>query len=499
MKKVLLLFVILSNCFSTIFAQKQFGAANKPKLVVGIVVDQMRWDYLERYYDRFTVGGFKRILKGGFSCNNVFINYTPTVTACGHSCIYSGSVPAITGIAGNNFYIGNKKVYCTEDNSVSTVGSNTKVGKMSPRNMQVTTMCDALRLATDFRSRVIGVSLKDRGAILPAGHTANAAYWYDVKSGVFVTSTYYMEQLPNWLKTFNKENKQTHDIRYSSEGNTIVAKMAEAALKGEKLGNGDATDFLAVSFSSTDYIGHKYGTRAVQTDSAYLELDKDIADLLSSLDKEVGENNYLLFLSADHGASHNNLFLKEHNVPSGTIDEGKLLEDMNGFLREKYSCQHPLVKNFIENRVYLDKDAIGKSNLNYSDVKSKLVDFLENKEEIAYAVDYKTLKQTNLPAPISDRILMGYNAKRSGDIQIIPATGYYDVSGGSFAHGTTHGVWNPYDTHIPLIFYGWNVKQGQTSKEYTISDIAATICSMLNIQQPNGCIGKVVDRNAAEE
>src|ERR1017187_10147627 len=181
-------------------------AIPRPKLVIGIVVDQMRWDYLYRYYDRYQEsGGFKQLLNQGFSCENTFIPYTPTITACGHTCIYTGSVPAIDGITGNDWwdYTLSQLVYCTGDTTTKTIGSTTDAGQMSPHNLLVTTIGDELRLATNFRSKVIGIALKDRAAILPAGHSANGAYWYDDKTGDWITSSYYMRELPKWLKDLN--------------------------------------------------------------------------------------------------------------------------------------------------------------------------------------------------------------------------------------------------------------------------------------------------------
>src|SRR5215217_8333360 len=288
----------------------------RPKLVVGIVVDQMRWDYLYRFYDRYTAGGFKRMLNEGFTCENTNIDYIPTVTAIGHSSIYTGSVPALHGIGGNDFIIQatGKSMYCTEDTSVSTVGSTSDAGKMSPRNLLVTTVTDELKLATNFRSKVIGIALKDRGGILPAGHTANAAYWFDDKNGSWISSTYYMKDLPQWVKDFNakklpeaylkKEWEGVYPlntylqtlpvesryegklggatitgfpiktselykgnmglIRTTPYGNTFTLDLAKAAIANEQMGKGVVTDFLAVSLSSTDYVGHLFGVNSVE-------------------------------------------------------------------------------------------------------------------------------------------------------------------------------------------------------------------------------------------
>ena len=222
----------------------QAQSIERPKLVVGIVVDQMRWDYLYRYYDRYSAGGFKRLLNEGFSCENTFINYTPTVTACGHSTIFTGAPPAISGISGNAWWDREqmRTVYCTEDTSVNTVGSPSALGKMSPKNMLVTSVCDELRLATHFRSKVIGIAIKDRGGILPAGHSANAAYWYDNTNGDWISSTYYLKDLPGWVKDFNKQKivdkyyQQGWNLLYAP--NTYVQSTAdEKPYEGKPLGN----------------------------------------------------------------------------------------------------------------------------------------------------------------------------------------------------------------------------------------------------------------------
>jgi len=220
MRKIYLILTALILLSPTVHAQrnnsnaaskKQAGTTlERPKLVVGLVVDQMRWDYLYRYYDRYTKGGFKRLINEGFSAENTMISYLPSYTACGHASVYTGSVPAINGIIGNNWYDPElqRDVYCTEDRSVKSVGTTTDAGEMSPRNMLTTTITDELRLATNFKSKVIGISMKDRGSILPAGHSANAAYWYDGANGNWITSTYYMQQLPSWVETYNNAKHQ---------------------------------------------------------------------------------------------------------------------------------------------------------------------------------------------------------------------------------------------------------------------------------------------------
>ena len=515
----------------------------RPKLVVGIVVDQMRWDYLYRFYERYQSNGFKRLLNEGFSCENTQVNYIPTFTGPGHTCIYTGSVPSIHGIAGNDYIVQatGKSMYCTEDNSVQTVGSDSKAGQMSPRNLLVTTVTDELRLATNFRSKVIGIALKDRGGILPAGHTANAAYWFDDKTGNWITSTYYMKDLPQWAKDFNDQKlpetylkldwtslypvetylQSTPDdskyegkfkgtdaptlpvktsaiykklglglIRSTPYGNTLTIDMAVAAINGEQLGQGGQTDFLAMSLSSPDYIGHQFGINAVEIEDTYLRLDRDIANFLTFLDAKVGKGNYTVFLTADHGAAHNTAFLNDHDIPAGVWDEAAVLKDMNKTLMDKYKTDS-LVLSLTNYQVNFNYRIVNYLHIDQDELKKECIKYLQKQPEVQYAVDMTKIASSSIPEPLRERIINGYNAKNSGAIQIIldPAwfTGHGSGDGGPT--GTTHGTWNPYDNHIPLVFMGWGIQHGSAVREVHMTDIAPTIAALLHIQAPNGCIG----------
>jgi predicted AlkP superfamily pyrophosphatase or phosphodiesterase len=518
----------------------------RPKLVVGIVVDQMRWDYLYRFYDRYQDNGFKRLLNEGFSCDNTQVDYIPTFTAPGHTCIYTGSVPAIHGIAGNDFIIQatGKSMYCTEDTTVKTLGSNSTAGQMSPRNLLTTTVTDELRLATNFRSKVIGIALKDRGGILPAGHTANAAYWFDDKSANWISSTYYMKDLPQWVKTFNSqgmvENYLKQDwntlypidtyvqtlpdankyegkfkgmdsptfpiktsalyksygpalIRATPYGNTLTLDMAVAAINGEQLGQHDVTDFLAVSFSSTDYIGHQFGINAVEIEDTYLRLDRDMATFFTFLDAKLGKGNYTVFLTADHGAAHNTAFLNDHGIPANVWDDGKITDSLNGYLKQKYSAEK-LVINLENYQVNLNYKNIKGAQLDVDAVKKDCIDFMQKQPGVAYAVDMQKAETAAVPQELRMRIVNGYNPQHSGAIQIILQPGWFTGhgSGDNGPTGTTHGTWNPYDTHIPLVFMGWGIQHGHLNRETHMTDIAATVAALLHIQAPNGCIGKPI-------
>lgn len=465
----------------------------RPKLVVGLVVDQMRWDYLYYYYDKFGEGGLRRLVDEGFSCENCFINYLPTYTAVGHSSIYTGSVPALTGIAGNDFYENGHFVYCCQDDSVQSVGSKSDAGKRSPRNMLATTMGDMLRVATDFRSKVIGVALKDRASILPAGHSANAAYWWDQSVGHFITSTFYMDKLPKWVEKFNKENsyEKGGKIMIDPDGVTMTFKMAKAALENEQLGQRGETDMLCVSVSPTDYVGHSFGTRGTENEAIYMRLDRDVADFLATLDREVGRGNYLLFLSADHGGAHNSNFLKRHHIAAGGWDRGAACKRLNAHLQEKYGLANVAQSSAF--KMFLDRPAIAKAGLKLSDVKAECCDFLlRDNPELLYAIDIERAAESPLPDFIKEQVINGWHSRRSGDIQCIMRAGWYDFAVNDDYRGTNHGEWNPYDSHIPCVFFGWNVRHGSTARNTKIVDIASTVCAMLHIQRPNSNIGNPI-------
>ena len=496
MKRILYVISLLGFAL-TLQAQTKFG--ERPRLVVGIVVDQMRWDYLSRYYGQFTDGGFRRLIDRGYSCNNCLINYVPTVTAIGHTSAYTGTTPAFHGICGNNFCIDGHKVYCTADSTVQTVGAQGTRGQHSPHNLLSTTIGDQLRLHTDFRSKVIGVSYKDRASILPAGHSANAAYWLDTKSLCFVTSTYYMNELPEYARQINAaiaKNKEVQKagsrIGYTPLCGTLTTDMAIAALRGEQLGKGEATDMLCVSYSQTDVIGHEWGTRGEHADEVYLQLDRDLGRLLKTLDEEVGDGNYLLFLTADHGAAHNWRFMRDNDMPAGPIYIDSLDIQLENQVKEKLRATKPVILTIADYRVFIDHKSVSEQGLDLQEVKNVMVDYLREADGIVTAVDFERVRTSALPQLLVDRILMGYHPRRSGDIIFIPEPQYFSWWENLVPTHTTHGEWNPYDAHIPLLFYGWQIEHGATSREVHINDIAPTICQLLHIQQPNACSGNAI-------
>ena len=541
-KVISFLSMALLGCGTASAQQSNAAAIERPKLVVGIVVDQMRWDYLYRYQKRYTDGGFKRLLGEGFSCENTMIPYVPSVTAIGHTCIYTGSVPSIHGIAGNNFVKDGKKVYCTDDDSVKPVGTTSVAALMSPRNLWVSTIGDEMKIASNGRAKVVGVALKDRASILPAGHNPNGAFWFDDQTGCFITSSYYMDHLPKWVEAFNDkrlpeqylsqkwntlypkntytesttdENEYENGIREGVKatlplnlpelykkygygiirntpfGNSLTLDMAKAAIDGEQLGADDETDLLTVSCSSTDYIGHQVGTHAIETEDTYLRLDKAIADFLTYLDSKVGKGNYLVFLSADHGAMNNAAFLQDRRIPAGSWDASATAKKLNHVLAKEYPEAGDIVKTVMNYQVFFNRDVIKSKQLDFDNIKQTVVNVLKEDPSVLYACDMAKASTESIPEEVKSRIINGYNRERSGDVVIILKPNFY-------AHGmkgTDHGAWNSYDTHIPLVFMGWGIKHGATTKQTFMTDIAPTIAAMLHVQAPNGCVGKAIFGN----
>ena len=513
---------------------------DRPKLVVGLVVDQMRWDYLYRYFNRYGNGGFKRLLREGFSFENTFVPYASAVTAAGHTCLYTGSIPSIHGIVGNDWIErdSGKAMYCAQDRSVNTVGSFSNQGQMSPKNMLVTSVGDELRLATNFKSRVLGIALKDRGGIFPAGHSANAAYWFDDSTGNWISSTYYMNKLPVWVSRYNDNRKvdslmskdwnllydksfyeqSTEDdkkyerplyhettttfphayrsligknyypFRQSPYGNTLTIDFAENTISNEKLGMSGQTDMLCVSLSSTDYIGHRFGPNSLETEDTYLRLDKDIEGFLNYLDTNIGAGNYLLFLSADHGAPQVPDFMKENKLPGGNLNASTLKKELNELCAGKFGV-NKLVKAIYEYQVYLDNDKIDSARLNINIIKDVIVRYLKTKREVVNAFDYAEFDKVVMPGQKKEMFARGYFYKRSGDIQFILKPQYTD----ELSIGTEHGTMYAYDSHIPLLWYGWRINPGKTNREVYMTDVAPTISAMLKIQMPGGSVGHVLE------
>lgn len=537
MKNIIYPFIVLLFSITSV---AQPVTPIRPKLVVGIVIDQMRYDYIYRYWNKYGNNGFRKLVNDGFFCKNTNYNYVPTYTAPGHTAIYTGSTPSVNGIIANSWFDKNTglSMYCAEDSSVVGVGTFDPEGKRSPKNMLVTTITDELRIASNMKSKVFGIALKDRGAILPAGHTANAAYWYDRSSGSFISSTYYMKELPKWVKEFNqqqlpkkylsqewntllpieqyteslpddnkyetllKEEKKPvfpHNLpalmktngglgllSLTPFGNSFTKDFAIQIIKSEAMGKSEATDFLTISFSSPDYIGHAYGPNSIEQEDNFIRLDKDIAELLIFIEQQVGKNNALIFLTADHAAPEVPAYLQDLKIPAGYINTTKILDSLKQHLLKVYGDN--LVLSFSNQQIFLDHKIIANKKLVVQQVQEEVILFLQNIPEVSEAITATTMNNYEFTEGVKSLMQRGFNAKRSGDVLINYLPGYLEHE----PVGTTHGSPYSYDTHVPLIFYGWNIKAGSTAEVVSITDIAPTLSILLNLPFPNGCFGKPI-------
>lgn len=478
------------------------------------------------------------MMNEGFEAKNNHYNYIPTYTAPGHASIYTGTTPRYHGIIGNDWYsrILDRSVYCVGDTLSRHVGGSENSGFISPRNLQVNTITDELKLATNFRSKVVGVSIKDRGAVLPAGHTPDGAYWYDSRTGEFMTSDFYMDELPKWIKDFNDQKlvdkysnqewttslplkeytqstpddtpyergfsgKDTPTFPYNLEtlrlkngpyglirstpfGNSLVLDLAKAAIKGEAMGEDDIMDFLAVSLSSTDYIGHNFGPNSVEIQDTYIKLDRDLAAFFKHLDEQIGKGNYTVFLTADHGVVANPQFLLDNNLPGGYSDKNESKTLFADLLKEKFDNQDYIL-NISNDQIFLDRALIWANGDDLEEVQRTFGQAAMQVDEVTEVFTASDLSRFDYSDPMRWALQNGYNRQLSGDVLIMKKAAY--LSDGD-RKGTTHGSGYTYDTHVPLLLYGAGVKKGSTTNKTYITDIAPTLAMLLNISLPNGAI-----------
>ena len=555
------------------------GALARPKLVVGIVVDQMRYDYIYRYWSKFGSGGFRRLLGEGFSFESCNYNYVPTYTGPGHASIYTGATPSVNGIVGNNWFEREtgRNTYVTEDKTVQGVGSSGAAGQQSPRHLLTTTITDELRLATNFQSKVIGVCIKDRGSILPAGHAATAAYWYDGGNGSFISSTFYQKTLPDWVVKFNQRGLATQylsrpwntlrpiaeytestpdnvgwEAAFKGEaapvfphnlpaisgvpaavagkdnlpgparqtaadgktgsatpqagatpanaatpnlgllpstpfGNNITTDLALEAIRAEQLGQRGITDFLALSYSSTDYVGHQFGPNSIEVEDTYLRLDQDLTRLFQYLDQTVGKGQSLVFLTADHGAAHSPEFLRAHRLPAGAVGASIMRDTLQNRLVRRHGAGN-WVLSYENQQVYLNRTLASEKKIKLHDLAEEVVQVMVQLPGVSRALTAEDIQKSHWESGTLMFLENGYYPKRCGDVLVVLEPGWYEAY--SFpAKGTTHGESWAYDTHVPLLFWGWHVKHGESAAPVQVVDIAATLARFLHLQEPSGCTG----------
>ncbi len=495
----------------------------------------MRYDFLLKYYDKFGKGGFRRMLDEGFNCEDTEYNYFPTYTGPGHASIYAGAAPAVHGIIGNDWFSRSegRPVYCVSDLLAGNLGGTATAGAMSPRRLRTANVADELRLFSNKKSKVVGIALKDRGAILPAGHMPNAAFWFDQKTAGWMSCDWYMDSLPGWVTVFNKKERpaaliasgwsplpQTllpgrsiaddnryedpykgekspvfpHDLPKIAEkeglgialaaspfGNELTAEFAKEAILNEKLGADDWADLLAVSFSSPDLVGHSFGPTSLEVEDTYLRLDRTLADFFSFLDKKVGKGKWVAFLTADHGAAYNSNLLRDDSLTTaGFWGRARLADTLGKALEPAFGKK--LVLNAFNGNIFFDRDTIAARRLDFEKVEAAAVSFLQKMEGVHTVMTARQLTENEYTLPPRSLVQRGWRPGESGDLVVVFAPGMLEWS----QRGTSHGSpWN-YDTRVPCLWYGWKIPKGTYSGRVGITQIAPTLSVILNIPFPAG-------------
>lgn len=543
--RLLLSFILFLSIAS--HTKAQTANAARPKIVVGIVVDQMRYDFLYRYQSHYGASGFNRLLNGGFSCENTHFNYVPTYTGPGHAAIYSGATPSLNGIIGNDWWDPEwrSKRYCTTDKRFKLVGgtakSNPETGQHSPQALLSSTITDELRLSNNFRSKVAAVCLKDRGGILPAGHIPNACYWFDDASGNWITSTYYPDSLglPAWVNEYNARrwpdtflNKTwemghaptqsfadwkyagvygslpigfPHDfaaakakggygvLRFTPYGNTMVTNFAMKTIENMDMGADEWPDFLCVSYSATDYCAHQFGIHAEETEDMYVRMDRELSRFFDFLDRKFGKNNVLVFLTADHGGAETPVHLNKLRIPAGVFPESPLKEVLEKTLATELGTPGNYIHAVENQQIWLNWQALIDLNVKPEAVTRVIGDYLRSQPGIYDVVTRQEMELLPPEYPFISDLRRGIHPRRSGDIIYLLDPAWHADDRLFGKGGTTHGSPYPYDTHVPLLWYGWQVPTGKTYKPVSITDIAPTLAAMLRIMEPNGSTGKVIE------
>jgi len=513
------LFLALCFCGLCFHAQGQTSPAPKgkptappqPKLVLAIVVDQFRYDYLTRFRADLS-GGLKRLLDQGAVFTNAHYDASPTVTAVGHSTFLSGATPALSGIVSNLWWdrTEGKQVTSVSDDKTKLLGANRNAAGSSPGRLLVSTIGDELKLAGKG-GKIIGISLKDRSAILPAGHMADGAYWFDGQSGNFISSTYYFSELPGWVRDFNASHpadkyasqdwlghkmpaaagSQLYDaIDTSPFGDEVLQSLALRTLAAENLGGGPKTDLLAVSYSSVDYVGHRHGPDSPEIHDMVKRLDKLIGALIDAAEARAGRGSVLVAFTADHGATPVPEVNQKRKMPGGRIVWNTYRAAAEKALNDKFGAGQ-WISFSSDGVIYLRPDPIPGKKLDMADVQRVAADAIRAQPHIARVYTRTQLAEGALGQkdPVDTRVRNGFNPARSPDIFTV--TEPYYLFG---ATGTGHGSPYEYDTHVPVIFLGpaIRIRPGSYPGAIGVEDIAPTLAALLAIEPPSGNMGRVL-------
>jgi predicted AlkP superfamily pyrophosphatase or phosphodiesterase len=535
--------LLAAGTFCRVMGQGAYIPPEKPKLVVGIIVEQLRYDQLEKFRSRFSENGIRKLLNEGTYFQNASFQFILTQSAPGHATISSGAEPSYHGITSDEWYLPlkNELIYCTRDLAVNPVGGSFESGLNSPVNLQVSTFSDELKMSSNKQSKVFAVGLKENPVIFSAGHSADAAYWYDNTTGTWMSSTYYIDSLPGWVADFNalkypekylngtwdllrsardysdclsdsniyeagfsglhsfpydlkklSSKSKTNSgrdfsfIRETPFGNTLTTDFAIRLIEKESLGKDDLTDYLSVCYSSTDYIGHRFGPSSFESADALLRLDMDIQNLLKYLTDSIGKRNILVYFTSSHGISEIPAILEHNRIPAGYFKQNQALQLLRSYLNAVYG-EGDWVKGYSEKQIFLNRTLIEDAKLPLEEVQKKVARFLVQFSGVASAYPYSAFEANDFGNGNLRRIINNFSPQRSGDVIITLNSGWIEKTDDIVAD---HNSPYEYDSHVPLIWYGWSVNRATVTRKVNMTDIAATLSSICKVPYPNACTGE---------
>jgi predicted AlkP superfamily pyrophosphatase or phosphodiesterase len=534
---------LLLTALSNISGQGAYLPPDKPAIIVGIVVEQLRFDQLERLRDKLSDNGIKRMINEGTFFRNASFDYILTQSAPGYSTIATGTEPSYHGITSDSWYLPLKDelIYCTKDISVNPVGGSYESGLHSPVNMNASSFADELKTATGKKARVYSVGIKEYAAIFSGGHAADGVFWYDNTTGTWMSSTYYMKQLPPWVNDFNALKysdtylnttwnllRQPSDystclpdsnkfesgfnglnhfpydvgklsrssgrnaarnyafIRETPFSDALTTDFAIKLIEKEGLGTDDVTDFLSICYSSTDYIGHRFGPSSVESADAILRLDKNIETLLTYLNDKLGKKNILVYFTSSHGVSEIPSVMEATRIPAGYFKQNQALQLLRSYLNAVYG-EGNWVRGFSERQIFLNRTLIEDARIPIEDIQKKTARFLIQFSGVASAYPYYAFEVNDFGNGHLRKIVNNFSPQRSGDVIVILNPGWVEREGDQL---TNHNSPYEYDSHVPLIWYGWTVNRSTVMRKVNMTDIAATLSSLCRIPYPNACTGE---------
>ena len=529
--------------FVKLSGQGAYIPPDKPHLVIGIIVEELNYNQLEKFHDKLGENGIKKLINEGTYFKNASYEYLLTQSAPGHATIATGSEPSFHGITSDDWYVPlkNELISCTKDVNVNSVGGSFESGLHSPVNLLVSTFSDELAIATNRKAKIFGIGLRESSAILSAGHTANAAYWFDNTTGTWMSSSYYIPSLPEWVndfnamkfsdaylnstwnllkplnyyadclpdsnsfeKGFNNINYFPYDLkklrsknlfnfkndysllRETPFGNSFTTSFAIRLIQNEHLGKGDATDYLSICYSATDYIGHRFGPSSVEMGDAILRLDDDIKNLLTFLNDSIGKKNVLIYFTAAHGISEIPAVLEKNRIPSGYFQQNQALQLLRSYLNAVYG-EGDWVKGYSEKQIFLNRTLIEDARLSLDDVQKKVARFLVQFTGVQAAYPYSAFEANDFGNGNLKRIINNFSPQRSGDVIVILNPGWVEKESD---YVTNYNSPYEYDSHVPLIWYGWTINRATVTRQVNMTDIAATLSTLCKVPYPNACTGE---------